>query len=87
MKRKHNESIDFGIRKSFINNQLRLNLEMRDVFNWVSEKNIVKVNNIYFNQSKNRESQYIMLSLVYQINNYRKRYRGGNAAKDDINRL
>ena len=87
MKRKHNESIDLGIRKSLMNNQLRLNLEVRDIFNWMSEKNIVKVNNIHFNQSKNRESQYIMLSLVYQINNYSKRYRGGNAAKEDIKRL
>lgn len=87
MKRKHSESIDIGIRKSFIDNQLKVNFETRDVFNWVSEKNTVKVNNICFDQSKKRESQYVILSIVYQFNNYKKRYRGDNAAKEDIDRL
>ena len=78
---------DVGIRKSLLNKSLRLNLEMRDIFDCVKEKNSVKVNDILFNQQKKRETQYITFSISYQFNNYKKVYRGKNAAGSDINRL
>lgn len=78
---------DVGLRKSLFNKNLRLNLEMRDVFNWVKEKNTVKVNDILFNQQRERETQYVIFSISYQFNNYKKIYRGKNAAENDINRL
>lgn len=79
--------LDLGLRKSFLNDNLTFNLQARDVFNWVKEKHIQKINEISFNQDKKRETQYLTFSVRYQFNNNDKKYRGSNAAKDDINRL
>ncbi|GAB6123471.1 outer membrane beta-barrel protein [Dysgonomonas termitidis] len=87
MDMRHYEKIDLGLRKSFFENRLKLNLEIRDVFNWVKEGNVMKVNNVYFDQYKKRETRYGQLTITYLFNNYKKKYRGSNAAKDDINRF
>lgn len=84
---KHYERIDLGLRKSLFNNSLKLNIEVRDIFDWVKERNIMKVNNISFDQNKKRETRYGMLTITYLFNNYKNKYRKASAAKDEINRF
>lgn len=87
MDMKHYERIDIGLRKSLFNKCLKLNLEVKDIFNWVKEKNVMKVNNIVFDQNKKRETRYGMLTITYSFNNYKNKSRRASAVKDDINRF
>ncbi|MDR2805295.1 MAG: outer membrane beta-barrel protein, partial [Dysgonamonadaceae bacterium] len=81
------QRLDLGIRKSFFNNSLRCNLTVFDVFNWVKEKNHMQLNNIAWDADKKYETRYATLSITYMFNNYQKKYRGENAAKEDLNRF
>jgi hypothetical protein len=81
------QRFDLGLRKSFFNNDLRFNLMVYDIFDWVKEENYMQINNLQWNADKKRETRYATLSVTYQFNNYKKKYRGGSAAQDDINRF
>jgi len=81
------QSFDAGVRKSFFNNALRLNLMVYDIFNWVKVDNYQQINNINWTVHKKRETRYATLSITYLFNNYKKKYRGQSAAQDDINRF
>lgn len=79
--------VDIGIRKSLFNNTLRLNLEARDIFNGVKEKNKFNIENTSFYQIKKRETRFVIFSMNYLFNNYKKKYRGNEASGEDINRM
>ena len=81
------QRLDMGIRKSFLNNNLRLNLMVYDLFNWVDENRNMPLNNLDWISYRKRETRYVTLSITYLLNNYKKKYRGGSAAQDDINRF
>jgi hypothetical protein len=81
------QRIDLGLRKSFFDNALRLNLMVYDIFDWVKENNSMQLNNFRWNADKKYETRYANLSITYLFNNYKKKYRGGSAAQDDINRF
>jgi hypothetical protein len=81
------QRIDLGLRKSFFDNSLRLNLMVYDIFDWVEEKNHMQLNNISWEADKKHETRYANLSITYLFNNYKKKYRGKSAAQDDINRF
>jgi hypothetical protein len=79
--------IDLGLRKNFLNNTLRLNLMVYDVFNRVDEANDIRLNNLQWHTDKKSETRYATLSVTWMFNNYQKKYRGSSAAQDDINRF
>ena len=81
------QQFDLGLRKSLFENRIRLNLEFYDIFNWVKEQNFRHLNNFDWNTDKKRETRYVLLSITYLFNNYQKKYRGGSAAENDINRF
>lgn len=81
------QSLDLGLRKSFMNNSLRLNLMCYDIFNLVNERNQMKLDNLYWGADKKNETRYISLSVSYMFNNYKKKYRGSSAAQEDIKRF
>ncbi len=83
----HYQRLDLGIRKSFLNNQLKLNLEVLDVFNWMKQSNSTQINNLTLTQEKKRESRFLVFTIGYQLNNYKKKYGGANVSKDQINRF
>jgi hypothetical protein len=78
---------DAGLRNSFFDNTLRLNLMVYDIFDWVKGRNDMKLNSLSWNADKKFETRYVSLSITYMFNSYRKKYRGGSAAQDDINRF
>jgi hypothetical protein len=79
--------LDAGLRKSFLNNTLRMNLMVYDIFDWAKQKRHMQINNFYWTSEQIRETRYATLSVSYLFNNYKKKYRGGSAAGDDINRF
>jgi hypothetical protein len=81
------KQFDIGLRKFFFDRKLRINVEVRDLFDWVDEEITSRVNNIADVQYRKRESRLGVLTVTYQFNNYNKKYRGTGAAGDDINRF
>jgi hypothetical protein len=93
---KHNEyigeiteykSLDIGLQKSFLNDRLSIQLKMTDVFEWINNKTVTEVNNISFIKKSEYETRYFILTVDYHFHNYKKKYRGKNAAENDIIRL
>ncbi|MBP1619169.1 MAG: hypothetical protein H6Q14_2996 [Bacteroidetes bacterium] len=81
------QKLDLGIRKLFLEDKLKFNLEIQDIFNWMKQKNSLKINNLNLIQTKKRETRFVFLTISYQFNNDKKSYRGSHAAKDDIDRF
>jgi len=81
------KQLDLSLRKSLLNNSLRFNLSIYDVFNWQVEDNTQKYNNLLWSVNKKYETRYATFSITYFFNNYRKYYRGENAAKADMERF
>jgi hypothetical protein len=84
---KGNKKLDIGIRKSFYDKKLFVNLQVNDLFDWVNNESIVKVNTIRYLKMTNYRTRSLILTVSYQLNNYKKKYRGENAAKEDMKRL
>jgi hypothetical protein len=88
MERKALKSLNLGIRKSFFDKKLSFNLQAYDVFKWISRETIAEINNVsYVKKTDQLESRYLTLTIGYHFNNYKKKYRGENAAREDIERL
>jgi hypothetical protein len=58
-----------------------------DIFDWVKEGNHMQIENLSWNADRKYETRHATLSITYLFNNYKKKYRGGSAAQDDINRF
>jgi hypothetical protein len=78
---------DAGLRKAFFENNLRLNLMVYDIFDWVDVENRLQINNLSWKADKKNETRYATLSITYLFNNYKKKYRGESAAGNDLNRF
>jgi hypothetical protein len=81
------QQFDAGLQKSFFDNTFRLNLMVYDIFDSVNETIHIQLNNLNWTANKKYETRYATLSITYLFNNYKKKYRGGSAAGDDINRF
>jgi hypothetical protein len=81
------QKLGAGIRKSLLNNALKLNLMIYDIFDRERRKEIIQINNIQWNVIRKRETRYITFSITYSFNSFRKKYRGSSAAQDDIDRF
>jgi hypothetical protein len=82
------KSLDLGLRKSFWNKTLALNLQVYDIFGWSEADNMtLKINNITYIQQAKSETRYLLFTINYRFNNYEKKYRGKNVAPEDMERL
>jgi hypothetical protein len=81
------KSVEVGLRKSFFDNKLSVNLQADDVFKWLKDTKIIEINTISYIQKMELETRFLTLTISYHFNNYKKKYRGENAASDDIKRL
>lgn len=77
--------LQLGITKSFFNKALYARLSINNVFA-TKEKEIRYSSNYIFDKTRYKDSRNISLFLRYTFNN-RKRYKGQNAAEEEINRL
>jgi hypothetical protein len=79
--------LNLGLRKSYFNKRLDAKIDFKDVFNWVENNATTQIDNYSLKVNNNRETQYVLISLKYKFNNYKRRYRGKNAAPADFNRM
>lgn len=79
--------LNLGIKKSFLNKTLEVDLRVYDIFASQTNKprlynNITKMKLYSF-----QDSRALMINLTYKFYNYNKKYQRVNAAKEDLNRL
>jgi hypothetical protein len=72
--------------KLFLNNKLRVNLNVNDIFRTSREKFIIYSENIEAYANKYLNTQSISLSISYNFNATRSKYQGERAS-DELNRL
>jgi hypothetical protein len=84
---KSGKEINAGIRKSFLDNQLKVHLEIHDIFNWNRGGMLAQNPQTLFLKTTENETRFVILTFTYQFNNYKNKYRGESAAGDDIRRL
>lgn len=83
---KNYSQFDIRLRKSFLNKSLITTLYFNDVFKLKNERNHSYISNYDFNIKRERETQYMSISIQYLFNKTSKKYQGGTSS-DDINRL
>jgi hypothetical protein len=80
-------SLNLGLRKSFFNKNLLLNIQVSDIFQWITAKRIIEINNISYIRENRLETRFVTLAVSYNFNNYTKKYRGKSAAGEDLKRF
>ncbi|MDR0506137.1 MAG: outer membrane beta-barrel family protein [Dysgonamonadaceae bacterium] len=79
--------LNLGIRKSFLDDNLSVQLQLTDCFQWIKDHTVIAVNNIVYEQKSIFETRYAALTVSYRFNNYSKNYKGQSASEKDLNRL
>jgi|WetSurMetagenome_2_1015567.scaffolds.fasta_scaffold29932_1 hypothetical protein len=78
---------NMSVKRSFMKDNLSVNLSIKDIFRKDIDRYIGNIDNILFSQREDEDRRNISISIVWKFNNYKDNYRGDNAAKDVINRL
>jgi hypothetical protein len=81
------KSLDVGLRKSFLDKTLSFNLQIYDIFRWVTEDMTIRMNNISYLQQSKYETRYVSFTVNYRFHNDEKKYRGRNVVPEDMDRL
>lgn len=79
--------LNIGVEKDFFHKQLEVGLEINDLLKTDISRYRTEINNIKFYQREDQDHRYITLNITYRFNNYKKKSKRGNAAKEEINRL
>jgi len=64
-------TFDFSIQKFFLNKNLSLNLEVRNLFNTLKRGFEIKEENYKYIQTFKQESGVLILTMSYNFNNYK----------------
>ena len=75
------------ISKTFFNNKLRLNLQGNDIWGTDKYKRRQEINNVAYFVCNDWNKRGVSLSVSYNFNSTKSKYKGENAAKDEMNRL
>jgi outer membrane cobalamin receptor len=76
---------DIAVKQDFMNRNLSLTFQVRDVFATASYETIYRDREFYNFSSWNPDSPFFSLSLSYKINNYSAERRGPEQRRDDMN--
>jgi hypothetical protein len=79
--------LDLGIRKTFFDKRLSVNLQVSDVFKWITDKTRIEVNHFSYYQQSIFETRYITFTISYHLNNYKEKPKNRSVAGEDILRL
>ena len=80
-------SVDLAIRKSFLNKKLQVNLAFMDLFKTRNEGWKMKVSDVMRNRIVNGDTRQFLLTVSYLFNSAQSKYKGKNAAAEEIKRL
>lgn len=84
---KETGGVNFGLRNSFLNNRLAVNLQFFDIFATQRNSYAFYGDINYFSKWSKGDTQQLRLSLTYRFNASNNKYKGKGTTKDDINRL
>lgn len=84
---KQTSCLNIGIRKSFFDNKLSLQLKFNDVFNKNNERIIMYNGVIKVGANNYQESRNLVLSLRYNFNVSRSKYKGTGAGAEEKKRF
>lgn len=76
-----------SLSKSFLKDRLNVSLDGTDIFRNYIPVYDARINNIYFWQRDDEDFRKVSLSFTWRFNNYKKKYKGENAAVDELNRF
>lgn len=79
--------MDMGIRKSFLNNTLDVNVQATDLFGTQREKSIMYGDIMTYDKWKYQDSRQVRVMLTYRFNASRSKYKGTGAASEEMRRL
>lgn len=79
--------LDLGLYKSLLNNNLTLSVGVTDLFDSQKSGNILHLNNLNTTQVEWNDSREVSVSVVYNFNSARKRYKGRNAGEEEQRRM
>jgi hypothetical protein len=87
MEYKSHGRLDFGIRKTFLNNTLNITLNISDPFNWYTIKDETYYNNILRTRVSTFDTKNISITLKWNFNNYKNKYKGDSSIENEKYRL
>lgn len=79
--------LDLGLYKSLLNNNLTLSVGVTDLFDSQKSGNILHLKNLNTTQVEWNDSREVSVSVVYNFNSARKRYKGRNAGEEEQRRM
>lgn len=79
--------VDLGLRRSFLNNTLDVNLQGFDVFKTRRSSNVMYGEAADFSKWNYSDRRQVRLTMTYRFNATRSKYKGTGAAREEINRL
>ena len=81
------QMLNLSLQKSFLQNRLSVKLVAQDIFHKMKFKADMRIRNVHFWQIEDQKYWNFSLSIVYRLNQLKTKYRGKNAANEQINRL
>lgn len=83
----HKFGVNIGATKSFFDNRLRVELKGHDIFNTLKEGNLVYNNQMQLYQLNRFDSREVELTVRYNFNSAKSKYKGTGAGNTEMNRL
>lgn len=79
--------LNLGVAKSFLNGDFTVRLDARDIFDTSSERVIMYNGDILVSSANYQEARHLSLTLRYNFNSSRSKYRGTGAGSSEKDRL
>lgn len=80
-------SMNVGIRKTFFKGALSCDLQVLDIFKSSKQRSTIYTEHVDYYRWGYQDSRMVRVSVVYNFNSYKKKYRGSNSAQDEIRRM
>lgn len=84
---KPDQGVNVSLNKTFLNDQLSVNLRVNDVFASRRNSYIIYGDHAEFDKWNYGDTRNIRLTVNYKFNSTRSKYRGTGAANEELNRL
>ena len=79
--------LDLSIRKSLLNDRLRLTVGAQDLLNNRRERWSMRINDASISKWNNTDTRSVYVNAVYRFNSAKSKYKGDNASGNEMNRL
>lgn len=80
-------SMNVGIRKTFFKGALDIDLQVLDIFKSSKQRSTIYTEHVDYYRWGYNDTRMVRLSIVYNFNSYKTKYRGRNSAQEEIRRM